>query len=236
VRVLSIVHQRDAGPGVFADEMEARGIAFDTWHSPEDSAPPAPLSAYDAVMTFGGGMNAHEEEHLPWLRDQKKTLRTLLDADVPILGVCLGSQLLAEAAGSPAQPASRPEIGWQGFELTDEGRADPVIGALGERPCAFQWHSYESPLPPGAVALARSEVCLQAYRIGDRVWGIQFHAEVSKAAAIKWADEYEVDPDAIAMGLQPDRLNAETRQRIGRWNELGRALCGAFLEAAAARG
>ena len=83
--------------------------------------------------------------------------------------------------------------------------------------------------------LARSPVCIQAYRIGELAWGIQFHAEVSQADAGSWIDDYRVDPDAIALGIDPSRLHAETAPRIEAWNQLGRELCDRFVDVIAAR-
>jgi GMP synthase (glutamine-hydrolysing) len=107
-----------------------------------------------------------------------------------------------------------------------------VIGPLAPRFESFQWHSYRSPLPLDATELARTPVSLQAYRVGECAWGIQFHAEVSAQGALKWAREYDVDPDAVRIGIDPDKLSSEIRERIGRWNETGRTLCGRFLDAA----
>jgi hypothetical protein len=87
--------------------------------------------------------------------------------------------------------------------------------------------------PAGAVILARSPVCSQAYRIGDRAWGIQFHAEVTAADAEKWIGEWREDEDAVRIGLDPEALLAETREKIAGWNRFGRKLCGRFLDAAA---
>ena len=178
-------------------------------------------------MVFGGAMNVDEEGEHPWLADQKALLRDLLDARVPLLGVCLGAQLLAEAAGEEPRRAPRPEIGWEPVELTVAGREDPLLGVLPTAFNAFQWHSYEMGIDDGEV-LARSEVCAQAARFGPLAWAIQFHAEVSERDALKWIADYESDPDAVAIGLDPEALAAETRERIGAWNQLGRDLCRAL--------
>jgi GMP synthase-like glutamine amidotransferase len=232
VRVLAISHQRDAGPGVFAEAVRERGDELDGWLVPEGGAPPADPAAYDAVMVFGGAMHADQEAQHPWLAAEKSLLRELLESGVPLLGVCLGSQLVAEAAGAPAEPAPEPEIGWFEVELTPEGVADPLLSPLAPRFEAFQWHSYRSPLPPGAVALARSPAALQAYRARERAWGIQFHAEVSTHDALGWAARYDEDPMAVEIGVDPDELMGEIRERIASWNELGRALCRRFLNLA----
>jgi GMP synthase (glutamine-hydrolysing) len=118
-------------------------------------------------------------------------------------------------------------------ELTAAGADDPLLGPLAPRFEAFQWHSYEFPPPPRSTALARSAVCLQAYRIGDFAWGIQFHAEVSREDAEAWIDDYRSDDDAVRIGLNPERLRQRTRAAIGNWNALGRGLCERFLSAVA---
>lgn len=232
MRTLAIVHQRDAGPGVFADAIRSYGAELDWWMPDEAPSPAREPRDYDAVLVFGGAMHADEDARHPWLRDEKALLRDLLEGGMPLLGVCLGAQLLAEAAGAPARPARRPEIGWYDVELTREGDGDPLLGPLAPRFEAFQWHRYEFPLPPGATPLARSAVCLQAYRIGEAAWGIQFHAEVSGKDVETWIDDYRSDEDAVRIELDPARLRRQTRAAIGGWNELGRGLCERFLAAA----
>ena len=139
-----------------------------------------------------------------------------------MLGVCLGSQLIARAAGARVFRADEPEVGWLPVDVTEAGAEDPVASALPPRFDAFQWHHYTHDLPAGAVELARSPVCLQAYRLG-RAWGVQFHPEVRAGQVESWLAE---DPDDVA---DPAALRAETRERIAGWNELGRGLCSAFL-------
>ena len=232
MRVLAIVHQPDAGPGVFAEEIWARGVELDEWAlSERGTGPPREIADYDAVLTFGGAMHADQEDRHPWLRFEKDFLAAMLDDGMPVLAVCLGTQLLADAAGGVAKRLDEPEIGWFEVEVTDEGGADPVIGPLAPRFTAFQWHSYEAIPPDGAVILARSAACPQAYRIGDRVWGIQFHAEVTAPNLSDWIDDYQADEDAVRIGIDPEKLQDETEPRIEDWNRLGRELCGRFLDA-----
>jgi GMP synthase (glutamine-hydrolysing) len=234
VRALAIVHQTDAGSGVFADEMRDRGVRLDEWLlSERGTSPPKEIAEYDAVLTFGGAMHADQEDRHPWLRFEKDFLAAMLDDGMPILAVCLGSQLLAEAAGGSARRASESEIGWHEVEVTEAASADPVIGPLGPGFTAFQWHSYEAVPPEGAAVLARSPVCAQAYRIDERVWGIQFHAEVTPANIDKWIADYRSDEDAVRIGIDQEALRAETDRRIAEWNRLGRELCGRFLDAVA---
>jgi GMP synthase (glutamine-hydrolysing) len=150
---------------------------------------------------------------------------------VPLFAVCLGAQLLSEAAAAPPRRSSAPEIGWYEVELTRQGRDDPVMGPLAPAFTAFEWHSYECPLPAGAVPLAGSEMCLQAFRLGERAWAIQFHAEVSSADARSWIRDYDTDPDAVAAGIDPGKLWSESEPRLPAWNDLGKGLATRFLKA-----
>jgi GMP synthase (glutamine-hydrolysing) len=230
VRVLAIVHQRDAGPGVFAEAIAEAGGVLDEWTLAERPQPPADPLGYDGVLVLGGAMNVDEGERHGWIAEEEALLRELLARDVPLLGLCLGGQLLAAAAGAEPRRASRPEIGWHPVEVTPEGEVDPLLGPLAPSFEAFQWHSYEFPLPPDAVPLARSEVCLQAARFSERAWALQFHPEVSRADALHWVEDYRSDPDAIRIGIDPALLGPETAEKIDAFNQLGRDLCRRWLE------
>jgi GMP synthase-like glutamine amidotransferase len=230
--MLAIVHQRDAGPGVFAEAIVAAGGQLDEWVPAERPEPPADPLGYDAVLVLGGAMNVDEGERHSWIAVEEALLRELLAQQVPLLGFCLGGQLLAAAAGAQPRRASHPEIGWHQVEVTAEGTNDPLLGPLTPSFEAFQWHSYEFPLPPSAVPLARSEVCLQACRLGERAWALQFHPEVSAADARHWIDDYRADPDAVRIGIDPAVLGPETEQKIGAFNQLGQELCGRWLRIA----
>jgi GMP synthase (glutamine-hydrolysing) len=189
-------------------------------------APPPELDGFDAAMVFGADAQVDQEDAHPWLRPEKVLIRELIDRGMPVLGVCFGSQLLAEAAGGVVRPSAQQEVGWHRVELTTDGRADPLMGFLPGRFESLQYHSYEWLLPPGAVALARSALCLQAFRLRDRpVWGVQFHPEVTESDFGEWLDEFDGDPAPI---------RRETAAKIGAWNRVGRELAKRFLDAATA--
>jgi len=221
-----VIHGEKVRAGVFADAISERGDTLEEWSLAWGTPPPRPLDDYGAVLVFGGAMHADQDEHHPWLREENFLLQRLLGLQLPVLGICLGAQLLARAAHAEVGPSSEPEIGWHPVELTEAAADDPVLGELPARFEAFQWHYYTHGLPGGAVELARSPICTQAFRLGERAWGIQFHAEVTEPQIEGWLEE---EPDVPGGGAA---LLQETRGRIGRWNELGRRLCDAFLEAA----
>lgn len=228
MRVLSVTHGPSVPGGVFDEAVEAAGHVLERWQVPDEGRPD-PAERYDAVMVFGGSMHPDQDDRFDWLGGEEAFLGDALAADVPVLGVCLGAQMLARAAGAAVRPASTPEIGWYQVALTAEGVSDPVLSALPARATVFQWHHYTFALPPGATALAESDVCLQAYGLRESpAWGIQFHAEVTTEMLSTWIEE---DPEDLPM--PPETLRAESETRIPRSNAHGRALAEAFLRAAA---
>ena len=157
MRILAVIQHEQSNPGVFADEATARGDELDLWLAIE-GPPPHPLSEYDAVMAFGGTVQADEDDLHPWLRRGLEILGEALERDVPTLGVCLGAQMLARAAGGAVGPAERAEWAWNQVELTDAGMRDPLFAGWPRMLDVFQSHSYSFELPPEAVALARIRV------------------------------------------------------------------------------
>jgi GMP synthase (glutamine-hydrolysing) len=225
MHVLGLIHGEAVRAGVFLDAVAERGHELEEWSLAWDRPLTRPLDEYGAVLIFGGAMHADQDDHHPWLREENMFLQRLFHLGMPMLGVCLGAQLLAKAAHAQVFPASKPEIGWHEVELTPAAADDPVLGGLPTRFEAFQWHYYAHGLPGGAEELATNRVCTQAFRLGERVWGVQFHPEVTLAQVEQWIEE---EPEAA----EGDRLRAETRERIAAWNDLGRGLCGAFVAVA----
>jgi GMP synthase (glutamine-hydrolysing) len=231
MRVLGVLHPGGGQSGLLAERAAADGHELTEWIPAEGGHIPGPLAAFDALVMFGGGMNVRDAGRLPWMAGEIELLRDALETGVPALGICLGAQLLAAAGGAEVHRAAEPEIGWFEVERT---APDPVLDALPERFDAYEWHSYAFELPAGAVALARSAVCTQAFRLGERAWAVQFHPEVTPAIVAFWAYDYESDPDAVATGFDPVAHVALAEMRLPAWMDLGRRLFDAFLTAAAA--
>jgi GMP synthase (glutamine-hydrolysing) len=235
MRILSIRHPGGGHSGLLAERAREAGHELVEWTPGAGEPIPGPRGAYDALAVFGGGMNVHEAARLPWMQGEIELLRDALAIGEPVLGVCLGAQLLAVAAGAEVRRADAPEIGWFDVERTEAGAADPLLGRLPQRFCAYEWHSYEFDLPAGAVELARTPVCPQAYRLGDRAWGVQFHPEVTPDIVREWSEDFESDPDAVRQGFDPAAALAEAERRLPEWMDVGRALFDGFLAAAAVR-
>jgi GMP synthase-like glutamine amidotransferase len=233
MRVLSILHPGGGHSGLLRDSAATAGHELVEWTPGDGERMPAPLGDFDAAAVFGGGMNVADREHLPWLTGEIELLRDALTRRMPLLGVCLGAQLIAAAAGAEVHRVESPEIGWWEVERAPAAADDPVLGALPERFTAYQWHSYACRLPAGAVELATSPVCTQAYVLGGHAWGVQFHPEVTPDVLEEWIGDYASDPDAVSAGVDPDAARAELPQRLGRWNAIGRRLFDGWLAAAA---
>jgi GMP synthase-like glutamine amidotransferase len=235
VRVLAIVHEDGPVVGVFGEVARELGHEIEQW-GPGWGAPPSrPFEDYDAVWVFGGMQNTHEEDDYPWLRDEDRLIRGLIAQGTPMLGVCLGGQLIAKAAGARVERAAAPEIGFTEVEVLPAAGADPIFSALPPRLRALQWHYYRFDVPVGATMLARSELCPQAYRLGDVVWGLQFHPETTREDFLRWVSDYERMPDADPTGFDAERLRQDTETWIDQWNAVGRAIARRFLELAALR-
>jgi GMP synthase (glutamine-hydrolysing) len=228
MRVLSVTHGPSVPGGVFDEAVADAGHTLERWVVPDGGAA-EPTRRYDAVMVFGGSQHPDQDERFGWLRREEEFLQDVIAAELPVLGVCLGAQMLARAAGASVGRASRPEIGWHAVSLTPAGTRDPVLGVLPARPTMFQWHHYAFGLAPGATALADSDAGLQAFRLDARpAWGIQFHAEVTSAMLAAWIEEA---PEELPM--PPHELRVESERRLPESNGHGRALAGAFLRQAA---
>ena len=231
MRVLSIVHDPSSlgGGGLFEEIAARRGERLDRWVVPDDDQPKLGPDAYDAIMVFGGVQHPDQDDEYRWIPREVGYIAEALEAGVPTIGVCLGSQLIARAAGAWVGPAASAEVGWHQVELTAAAKDDPVLGGLPERAHAFQWHYYTYELPEGAVQLATSPACRQAFRLGTTAWGIQFHAEVTRQMLDSWLVEGEHE-----LQRPLDEVRRETDAHLGAWNGHGRTICNAFLDVAAA--
>jgi GMP synthase (glutamine-hydrolysing) len=215
VRILTLTHGADVGPELFADVAAAAGDTLQIWDMQHDGPPPR---AADAVAVFGGHQNVGEEDRYPWLHDEYAALREWACNGTPLFAVCLGAQTLAHALGAAVDPLEQPLAGFYSTRLTEAGCNDPVLGALpGEFAC-FNGNHYGFELPRDATLLATGP-CLQAYRVGDRAWAVQFHPEVKRTAVLSWFDD--TARAALAPGLE---------SQLAAWRPLGTDLFQAFLE------
>jgi GMP synthase (glutamine-hydrolysing) len=195
------------GLGLLGRVVRARGLPIVSAHAWEGDLDGMRARDFGGIVPLGGSMQAWDEGRLPYLGRERELLREAVDEGVPVLGICLGGQLLARALGADVRPAERPEVGWLEVQATPEATADPLLAHLLEPVGVYQWHLDVFDVPDGAVQLARSEQSEhQAFRYGERAWGLQFHPEVDLPLYLGWIQNYPGAP--ARMGLDPDALEA----------------------------
>ena len=190
------------------------------------------LDGYGGIVVLGGPMSAWQDREHPHLVTELRLIERALELGLPVLGICLGSQLLARVLGADLTRCRTPEIGWYDVEPTEAAADDRVLACLDRRERLFQWHTDTFSLPRSATHLAMSSGCpSQAFRYGDHAWGLQFHMEVDEPMIDRWlglADHRKLietlhgDPEGAG-------IRRDTRRHIDRLCELSRRGFGGFL-------
>jgi len=197
----------------------------------EPDARPA-VDRYHGVIVLGGPMNCDETGRYPHLEVETDAIRTAIDRGMPVLGICLGGQLIARALGARVGRSPQKEIGWYGVTPTPEGLRDPLFAHFRGTEQIFQWHGDAFEIPHGAVHLAASAGCpQQAFRYGDNVYALQFHLEVDQPLVHRWLHTPVMAREIECLGpdFHPDHIESSTRRHIGRSLELGRAFFGEYI-------
>lgn len=191
------------------------------------------VTKYDGLIVLGGPMNVSQADQYPHLRTEIKALRIALDNDIPIMGICLGAQLLAKTLGAEVSRCPEKEIGWYDVTPTEEGLRDPVLKHFQKTRKIFEWHGDAFANPPGAVRLAESKAWSnQAYRFRDNAYGFQFHLEVDEALVHRWLNtpRYLEELSALKGRTDPETIRRETTLYIEELKALSRNVFGSFLD------
>ncbi|MFI0845030.1 type 1 glutamine amidotransferase [Mesorhizobium sp. IMUNJ 23232] len=187
MRVLVIQNFDGSGLGQVATALGEAGAEIDLRMAHRGDAVPESSDGYDAAVVLGGGQNALADDEYPYIPPLLELSRDFSARDKAVLGICLGSQLLARAFGGKNQIGGASEFGWCPVSLTDEGAADPVLRHAPRDFSIFQWHDDTFSLPAGALHLASSNVARnQAFRVGRATYGIQFHFEADRKLVREW--------------------------------------------------
>ncbi len=190
------------------------------------------IKDYDGLIVLGGPMGVYETDKYPHLKTEIGCVKDALSADKPVLGICLGAQILATALGAEVTPNGKKEIGWYGLDLTPEGKKDPVLGELGASEIVFQWHGDRFEIPTGAERLAKSDLCdNQAFRYGEKVYGFQFHLEVDEPTVKRWLEvpSNRTEIEAMAGTAHLDKILTDTSRYVVRQTQLSDRAFGKYI-------
>ncbi len=195
MRVAIVENTRITHHGQVGVALHEAGALVDVYRPFADGALPLDPQRHDALIVFGGEQSALDDRLHPYLPALARTMRAFGDENRAVLGLCLGSQVLARAWGAQNLLGVAPEFGWQPLRLTPEGQTDPVLRAVPPAFPGFQWHSDTFTLPPGAVQLATGAgAAQQAFRVGRASYGTQFHFEANRAVVADWTRTF---PDLV---------------------------------------
>ena len=225
MRVVAFRHVPFEGLGLIQPALEEKGISLEVADLFQPSHPVPDVATAAGLIFMGGPMSANDD--LPYLRQEIDIIREAAGRGQPMLGICLGSQMIAKALGARVYRNPVKEIGWFSVHPTEAGKRDLLLSALESPETVLQWHGETFDLPAGADLLAYSELCRnQAFRVGNHVYGLQFHLEVTPPMIADWCEQDANCGDVrelqapIDPNLHATRLVEVARSVFGRWGGL----------------
>ena len=232
-RILVLQHVKSEGLGIIGKALGQRGIAVDFLKIFKGDRIPKSINGYDGLIVLGGPMGVYEEDVYPFIKDEITLIKNALKNNISILGICLGAQLLAKAAGADVYKGKKKEIGWYKVELTDEGKREGLFIGLPDEFTVFQWHGDTwgqiSNLSP-AKCLALSELFpRQIIKVGKNAYGLQFHLEVTAEMIKEWIDINDKELASVKSYIHPKKILKDTPEHIEAIHKYGEIVFLRFL-------
>jgi GMP synthase-like glutamine amidotransferase len=230
MKILVVQHDDDGPAGVVGERIDALGGERVTVLPHRGEALPASPAGFAAALLLGGPMSVADDDSHPHYPHLFGLVRAFHEAGKPLLGICLGSQILARALGERVYRHDATEFGFCAVELTAEGRADPLFAGLGPALQPMQWHEDTFDLPRGAALLATGSVCRnQAYRVGASTYGVQFHPEVNRPIVEAWAGMPAAQEAANRLDLE-GLMRAQLAEHLAAAEAVGRTLADRWMK------
>ncbi len=227
--VLVVQHDVDDNLGELAPPLAEAGIRIVMWDAGRDpDGAPASLDGFAGVISLGAYAGVRDEAEKSWMPVEKALLREAIERRMPVLGLCFGAQLLAAASGAAFRPSPVPELGWTRVTPTPEAAADPIVAPLatdGELD-VFHYHFDSFELPEGATLLGETNGIIEAFRVGECAWGLQFHLEVGLATQLAWIAGDR--PGFERVGADPEHQEALSHEKWREYRDRAHAVGGAF--------
>lgn len=223
-----IRHVPHEGLGLIEESLAAAGVSHCYYHPSETDSD---MGRFDYLVILGGPWSVYD--NFPWLEAETELIKQTIEKGIPLLGICLGAQLIARTLGAIVSPCDTKEIGWYPLNLTGAGSSDNVLGNLEAEETVFQWHGDTFDIPEGAEHLASSPNCTnQAFRYGDSTWALQFHLEVTPEMVNTWLEvpENQLEVQTAFGNSKSEEIKKDTASHAGRLNELGARAFASFLE------
>jgi GMP synthase (glutamine-hydrolysing) len=226
-KILVIQHNDDDNLNDLAQPFYEAGLEIVQWHAAKTAAPVDSLVGFSGLVSLGAFAGVEDEAETPWMPFERKLIETALEQEMPVLGLCFGSQLLASVAGAEVGKSGRPEVGWYQVQMTEDAASDPLMSVLGPEPDVIQYH-YDTfnwqTLPENLSILATANGMNQAFRVGKNAWGTQFHIEMNLPTMLGWIASYprafekagNVPAEQVEVTRQNWRLHQERSIALGR--------------------
>jgi GMP synthase (glutamine-hydrolysing) len=197
-----------------ADALEGTALAWQYVRVDKGQSVPASMKGAGGLIVMGGPMGVYQTDRYPWLRDEMRLIEDAMKSNLPVLGVCLGAQILAATLGAKVERnPNGKEIGWHPIRLSDSAKDDRLMRGLPATMTPFHWHGDIFELPPGAASLASSDKTpCQAFRHGDKIYGLQFHFEVTGEGVAAMADAFA--KDLARENIPADRMIAQAAEYL----------------------
>lgn len=223
MKALILQNASHEGPGTIEDYLKKNNFPYTIVDLSRKGYEIPDLLDYNALIVMGGPMNVYETDKFPYLIEEEKIIKTAIERNYLVLGICLGAQMMAKALGAKVTKGKTKEIGWYDITLTDDGLEDKAIGPLGKRVKVFQWHGDTFDIPAGAVRLAASELFPnQAFRYGKRAYALQFHLEVTEDIIKDWIRHGEAELKPLKGIIDPKKIVDENKDYIQGFEERGK--------------
>jgi GMP synthase (glutamine-hydrolysing) len=226
-KILVIQHNDDDNLNDLAAPFLEAGLEIVQWHAEKTPAPVSSLEGFAGLVSLGAFAGVEEEDSVAWMPVERRLIEEALAVEMPVLGLCFGSQLLASVAGAEVGKSGSPEVGWYSVEMTEAAATDPLMSVLGPQPDVIQYHydTFNWPVKPANLTiLGTANGMNQAFRVGKNAWGTQFHIELNLPTTLGWIATYprafekagNVPAEQVELTRKNWRLHQERSVALGR--------------------